>query len=484
MKVLFVYSVDNAKQYGRPLRSWSDMQHGISYISSVLKADGHQCSLAVLGSNLPDKSLRVLEKAIEEFDPQLICFTSVCSQYLFMDRAAALTKARWPHRYLVAGGVHPTLQPEPPIAGAFDAVCIGEGEYPTLELCRQLEAGELPHGIANLWIKRGDVIEKNPPRPFIGDLDQLPLPDYEMWRPWIDAPAHDAMTVFAGRGCPYECTYCCNHALRKVAPGKYVRTRSPQEIVKEVRFLYENFQHREIYFEIETLDCNIEWAIELCGELASFNASVPDPVCFGSNYRINPHTISERLFAAMKRANFTSINIGLEAGSERIRREILKRNYSNEDVSQVVALAGKHGLEVYLYNMIGLPGESLADHLETVRMNRQCQPAGHYTGIFYPYPGTELHRRCGELGLFDALPHARRERRRPVLDLPGFSKSQVSHAYTWFDYRVYQGHRPLWKLLLRAALVKIDATPAARYLYQKLILPIQFLRCLARRKQG
>ena len=346
MRILFVYSLDNIYPAGKPLRTWSGVQFGISYISSVLKENGHRTSLVILGSNYYPDSMKLLTKHVDEFNPDLVCFTAVHSQYAFVEKAAQFVKSKWPDRYLVIGGVHATLQPDQVVLGPFDALCIGEGEFPCAELCRQLAAEQKPRGIANLWFKYPDgSLEKNPPRELIADLDGLPFPDLEMWKPWIKAK-DDEMTISGGRGCPYDCTYCSNHALRKVAHGRYVRTRSPDNLLKEVSYLYSNFSHRLISFEIETLDCNTKWAIELCDMLESFNNSIHDRISFDSNYRVNTHTINEDLFSALKRANFSFLSIGLESGSERIRRDVLKRNYTNDDFLRVVSLARKYGLEI------------------------------------------------------------------------------------------------------------------------------------------
>ena len=468
MKVLFVYSLDSIQPIRKPLRSWSNMQLGISYISSLLRNHGHQISLLVLGSNFPAKCIELLKASVDEFDPGVICFTAVYSQYDFVEELARFTKNNWPDRYLLIGGAHATLASEEVISGPFDALCIGEGEYPTLELCGQLESGQLPGGIANLWIKSADgSIQKNSPREFIQNLTLLPLPDYEMWAPWISEREDDDLTILAGRGCPYDCTYCSNHALREFGTGKYVRTRAPEDILREVEFLYRKFPYRRIYLEIETLDCNKKWTIELCDKLAAFNDSVPDPIAYGSNYRINPQTIDEDLFAALAKANFKDLNIGLESGSERVRRQVLQRHYSNEDFLRVVSLARKYGMRIYVYNMIGLPGESLNDFRQTIELNRQCQPDGHHTGIFHPYPGTKLYETCLEQGLLDGLSPARMERRRPVIDLPDFSKSQIKSAYPWFHYHVYKGHRPLPRVLMLVALIKIDSIPTIKFRFQR-----------------
>ena len=317
MKVLFIYSLDSIHTTRKPLRSWSGIQFGISYISSLLKTNGHQTSLSVLGSNYYSDSVKHINTVINEFNPELICFTAVYSQYDFIEKLARFIKVQWPDRYLILGGVHATLQPEAVVSGPFDAVCVGEGEYPVVELCNQLESGQIPHGIANLWIKSSDgSIERNQPRDFIQDLDLLPYPDLEMWKPWINDRYDDEMVILGGRGCPYDCTYCSNHTLRKAAGGKYVRMRSPDNILGEVDFLYRNYPQRRIFFELETLDCYKDWTIELCSNLADFNASVPDPVSFGSNYRINPNTIDDALFSALQHANFKSVTTDKYGGFE------------------------------------------------------------------------------------------------------------------------------------------------------------------------
>jgi Fe-S oxidoreductase len=468
MKVLFIYSLDDFYPSKKPLHSWSGIHFGISYIASVLSAHGHQTQLLILGRNYYEDGIKQIKSTLDDFNPTLVCFTAVYSQYFFIERVARFIKDQWPDKYLIIGGAHATLQPEGIISGPFDALCIGEGEYPTLELCNQLASQQQPQGIANLWIKRPDgSIEKNSTREFIQDLDSLPYPNHEMWKPWIKIKDNDEMAILAGRGCPYNCTYCSNHALRKVAAGKYVRTRSPENILEEIIFIYNNYPHRKIAFEIETLDCFRDWTTQLCDKLRTFNASIRDPITYSTNYRINPNTIDKNLFKELEKANFKAINIGLESGNERIRSNILKRNYSNNDFFMVVSLAREHGLKIFVYNMIGLPEESLHDHKETVQLNRQCQPDGHYTGIYYPYPGTELYDYCVQKGLIQKSSVANIERRQAILCLPNFSKFQIKRAYTWFDYHVYKGHKPLLKLLYLVVSVKINSNPKIMHFVHK-----------------
>lgn len=470
MKALFIYSLDDVQSARTPLRSWESIQLGISYISSLLKANKHQTQLLVLGSNNWKTSTKLLNAAVDKFDPSLICLSTIQSQYFFIKKIASLIKNQWPEKYVIVGGAYPTLSPEAVIPDSFDALCIGEGEYPTLELCSQLESGVVPHGIANLWIKSSDgSIEKNKTREFLSELDILPFPDRDMWKPWINEQLNDQFSVLLGRGCPYECAYCSNHAFRKIAQGKYVRMRSVESIIQEISMIHENHPLPRMYLEIESIAINKTWMIELCKQLEKFNQTLPREIIFGCNFRLTPNTIDETLFVALRKANIRQLNIGLESGNVKIRGEVLKRYYSNDDFLKVISFARKHDLKVLVYNMIGLPGETLKSHKDTVLVNRQCQPDKHFTQIFYPYQGTELYDTCIQNGYIKDDLAIQIERKQSVIDLPDFSKAEIKKAYDWFNYHVYKGYKPMWKIIIMVIMVKIQTSQTYNFLFRRML---------------
>ena len=468
MKILFVYSLQDTQSLLKPLRTTEQIQFGISYISALLKQHGHQTKLVVLSSPHGEKNYGIIEKIITGFDPKLVCFTAVSSEYEFIRQLADYLKNRYPGLYTLIGGVHVTLNINQVQTDNFDAFCVGEGEYPTLELAAQLEKGIKPGKIENLVFKSGSGIECNPVRKFLENTDDLPFPDREMWQEWIEEDLGARHVVLLGRGCPFDCTYCSNHALRKTAPGSYVRLRSIKNIVDEIRELAGKYpDQNEIYLEVETFSSNTEWSIKLCAELARLNRILPKPLSYGVNIRVVPNADFTRLFAACRESNFRFINIGLESGSEKVRREILKRNYSNKDIISVTRSAREAGLKVAFFNMIGMPGETLADFEETVKINRLCLPDWHMTGIFFPYPGTEIHQTAVKLGLLDKKIASEMERSKAILDLPGFSREQIQQSFEWFDYYVYRGHKPLYVLLIRVALNKLRSRRYLIALYRR-----------------
>ncbi|MFQ5979778.1 MAG: B12-binding domain-containing radical SAM protein, partial [Candidatus Heimdallarchaeota archaeon] len=412
MNILFIYSFQDYQVQGKEMQGQL-MHVGISYISSLLKSHGHQTELLVLNQYSKKQEIK---QVLIQFQPALICFTAVVTEYQLVLRIARFIKSAFPSIYLLIGGIHATLSPKLAFQDPFDAVCIGEGEYPTLELVEQLEKDKIPHNIKNLWLRTENGVEKNPPREFIQNLDNLPFPDREMWHKWI-SPDSPQKVILLARGCPFSCTYCSNHALKKVATGKYVRFRSVRNVLQEMEELVTKFpKTKEIRFVVETIGVDMEFALNLCSELEKFNKKRQRPLAFELNLRITPNKDFEPLFRALKKANFRSVNFGLESGSERIRKEILNRNYSNTDIINAIRLAKKHGLRTLTYNLIGLPGETLADFKETLACNRKSLPDGAKLHIFFPYPGTKLYDLCKEKGLLDHKLDGKLERRRAVLN--------------------------------------------------------------------
>ena len=467
MNILFIYSQKDSLSGIKPLPAQTTIQLGISYISSFLKQNGHETKLLVLTKQ---SNLNVVDYALKTFLPSLICFTAVYSEYIFISDVAQYIKISYPEIYLLAGGPHVSLNPENCLSDSFDALCIGEGEEATLELINQLERKKAPSNIRNLWIKYKNNVEKNFTRPFLKDLDNLPFPDRQMWQEWID-DRKSSWPILLGRGCPFQCTYCCNHALRQLADGEYVRNRSINNVLCELEELTDKRKDVEkVYFEIETFGVNINWSIELCGRLAEFNKKLSQPLSFGINLRITPNIRLKELYLAMKEANFAYVNIGLESGNERVRKTILNRNYSNKDLLNAVNLAKECGLKVSLFIMVGIPGETAEDFKDTIKMARVCLADYYELFIFFPYPGTILYQIAKQNELIPLTFGEEKERSRPILDLPGFSKREILSNYIWFEYYIYKDYKPLLNILAVVLRNKIYSSYILYTIIRKILL--------------
>lgn len=435
----------------RPLLGWDKIQFGLSIIAARLEQGGHQVRCWVV---CPDTPLdRIAHEIVDDFGCDMAAASSVTTQFPLISRLCQHIKDFKPSIPILLGGVHASIRPDECIAHpAIDAVCIGEGEDVALAWVNALARGEQPRGIPGAWIKipgRAEL-DRTPSAPFRNDLDQLPLMNLSHWERFID-PADRTLRVVVGRGCPYSCTYCSNHALRRLHTGRYLRFRSPENIVAEISLILERFPDlRSIYLEVETIGASVSWATALCDHLARFNAAREHPIIFRANLAVTSHLVQHHdqltaLLTAFRRANLLTVNVGLESGSPRIRAEILNRPaYTNDDLIQFCTAARLYGIGVVLYTLLGLPTETPTEVLKTSAVARACYPQDIAESIFYPYPGTKLHELSAQMHLMDPNHLARTaERARVYLKLKDFPRWRVFFEYVVMSWRVFHGR---WKL--------------------------------------
>jgi radical SAM superfamily enzyme YgiQ (UPF0313 family) len=503
MNVLCIYSVGEFVFPDRPLAHPEFIPFGISMVATVLKRAGHNVRLLVFTPATPVRAL--LKQTLRRFHPQLACFSGVSTQIDTLAAVARCLRKLCPSCYIVLGGHHAVLNPEQSAAFAWlDAVCTGEGERAVLELARRLQqhtaqgaastAEQLcaqPGGaIANLWLRCADgQIIRGCQEPFHQDLDSLPFIDRAMWDPWIYRQRGRAV-LLVGRGCPNRCAYCSNHAIARRGHGRYVRFRSPQNVVAELRELVRlKPETREVYLEVETLSANLDFARSLLAELKEFNSSLPRSLIFGVNLHPTPQIVADTaLLEQFRAANFRWVNVGLESGSERLRRQVLRRPpYSNEQLVRFCQLAKEHSISVRMFVILGLPSETLAEYRQTVDCLRRCQPAHLYASMFYPYPGTDLYELCRRQNLLRRDPEGRiagLERKRPALNQPSFPAWRVRREYLLLDWRVYRGILPLRAVLVRMARTFMSSTGWLDRLYRRLVDGAGFLAGIRRRHWG
>jgi anaerobic magnesium-protoporphyrin IX monomethyl ester cyclase len=267
-----------------------------------------------------------------------------------------------------------------------DAVCLGEGEKAILGLVQSMAAGRPLSGIQGWWFKHGDLIERNPIPVPESNLNLLPFPDRDLLF------EKDAFTRQSGikhfitsRGCPYDCTYCFNHALAEVYGGKGRRFRqmSVERVIEEVKWVKHHYPMQFVVFLDDLFIVHLEWLRQLA---ARFRSEVGLP--FFCNVRAN--LVTEEKVALLQEAGCVSVGMGLETGNSIVRNQMLKRNLSDEQIVAASGIIRRAGINLLTTNMLGLPGCTLADDLQTLALNHACKPAYANAFLYQPYPRTEL----------------------------------------------------------------------------------------------
>jgi anaerobic magnesium-protoporphyrin IX monomethyl ester cyclase len=372
--------------------------HGIMHISALLKQEGHRTSLAVAIEEDPAEVALRLKPDVVGYT----VYTGTQNYYLDLNHQI---KAQLPGVFSIFGGPHPTFFPEMIEHEGVDGICVGEGEYATLDLLNALQAGAEITGLPNWHFKLNGEIVRNPVRPLLTSeqLDELPFPDRALLYNVHPASRRNKIRPFiTGRGCPYSCTYCFNKAYRDLyrGLGKAMRRRSVEDVIREIKAVRKQYPLEFITFMDDTFILNRQWLQEFA---VRYKAKVDLPFWC----QVRADLVTDEMMALFKDAGCVSVSFGLEAGNDQLRNAILKRDMSRKQILEASRIFRRHGIAFMTNNMLGLPTGSLETDFETLELNVQCRPSYANVFLFQPYPKTELGEwACREgwmTGSFDDL---------------------------------------------------------------------------------
>jgi len=393
---------------------------GLASLSAVLKEGGHSVDLYHL-TYMPDKGEFLI--TVKGYAPDMIGLSIRTSALSFAAEMAAWLDEEMPDIFVMAGMYHPSLAPEETISlRGIDAICIGEGEL----ACRDFvdyygEHGKPDTAAGSFWVKDPDgTVHKNPVRPFITDLDLLPFPDLDLfdYNNLRSNTRQNTAEVIVSRGCIYSCTYCANAQLRKTYPVKsgYARFRSPENAIRLLERVLEKDPKIECFsFNDAILNVFEDWFYE-------FTALYKERIKKKYVCNLRVELINERMVRELAESGCYLVVIGLENGNELFRTKYLHRTMKNDHVVNVSHMLKNAGIIVNVYNIIGLPHETLELSLETVRLNARMHADNIVVSFFAPYPSTRLREIAEEAGFLDP----RVSPKDPVqLRMPGYSKSDM-----------------------------------------------------------
>jgi anaerobic magnesium-protoporphyrin IX monomethyl ester cyclase len=301
---------------------------------------------------------------------------------------------------VIWGGTHPTVAPQDSI-GTADMICIGEGEYPLLELMEAITASGDFTGIPNIWTRNGQKIIRNDVRPLIEDLDALPFPEYggsgkyfienETLAEGDPVLGTYNLNIMASRGCPYHCSYCCNSTFNSLYKGKgpRIRRRTVGNVFDEISALIGKFPKlKRMDFIDEVFAWDKDWTTQF---VQRYKKEVNLPFQCAQH----PNMVDREILLMLKDAGLERVEIGVQSGSERVRKEFLERPVSDRKLLETANLVHERGLVPFYDFIVDNPFESEEEQRRTLDFMLKL-PRPHHLHIFSLkyFPATEMTKRA------------------------------------------------------------------------------------------
>ena len=308
---------------------------------------------------------------------------------------STLIKERVPRCKVIFGGPHATIFSDIVIEyPAVDYVAISEAENTVKELVECLTNNIEPREVLGLYYKdNNERVHKNPRRPFVNDLDELPIPRYEIFNsnsyyPAVHIRGKRVHNMITSRGCPFKCTFC---AATEVYGNRY-RYQSVERSIREMKFLKERLGVDSLQIYDDNFTTNRRRTKELCKAIIQENVKL-QWVCYTRADAIG----DAEMLGLMRRAGCYMIIVGIENGNERILKLINKQLDLNV-AKRNLELAQKIKINILSSFMIGLPSETIEEIEYTINFSTKLALTYATYPIFTPYPGTPIYKDAERYG--------------------------------------------------------------------------------------
>jgi anaerobic magnesium-protoporphyrin IX monomethyl ester cyclase len=325
-----------------------------------------------------------------------------------------------------------------------DFVVKGEGEVTLSELITSLERGRETASLPGLVYKVNGEAISTPPRQVLRDLDDLPLPawdlvDIDSYRKiWESHHGYFSLNLATTRGCPFKCNWCA-----KPIYGNRYTSRSPGHVAGEIEALLSRYSPDHFWMSDDIFGLKPGWVQEF--------ANVVSERGLKFNYKIQSRVdllLQEDTLDALVRSGVETIWVGAESGAQKILDAMDKGTTVNQIYEATRLMKGK-GIKVGFFIQFGYLGENRADIDSTLKMILDLMPDEIGISVSYPLPGTKFYEKVK-----DQLKE--KQNWSDSDDLALMFRSTYSsayykklHQYVHAVYRKHKGYASLRKLFQR-----------------------------------
>jgi anaerobic magnesium-protoporphyrin IX monomethyl ester cyclase len=360
---------------------------GLAYLASYLRQEGFS-DIRIIDANIRRIENERLLETLKLENPAIVgVHLNVVLGGSGVELCRMIKKAL-PSRVFVGGPLVSSNPVEMLKLSEAEAAVIGEGEVCFAEICRGADLASLP-GVA-YW--RGGEVVVNPPAPLIANLDDLPFPAYDLLPPFgmykSRARKKPLGVILTSRGCPYQCTFCNSSVF-----GKKFRARSPENVLRELDMLVNDFGIRQL----DILDDNFTMDIPRAEAILDGIIARKYKLLINLQNGVRADRIDESIIRKMKLAGVFKAGIGVESGDERILASIKKR-LSLEKVKEAFRMFRKAGILTSAFFIIGFPEDTRESIEKTIDFAIEADPTVCNFALLLPFPGTEMYRELKAAG--------------------------------------------------------------------------------------
>jgi anaerobic magnesium-protoporphyrin IX monomethyl ester cyclase len=385
---------------------WPSAEHslGLMYLSASLKMQfGSKLNIKIWNliskPNRPENDKITLLEQLNDFKPDLVGIRCLSIGKIAFHETAQTVKEWNNNCLLIAGGPYPTDDAEDSLSsGYLDCIVIGEGEITFNNLVGKVLNQENWKDVEGITFRNNGNFIKTPLRPFIQDLDSLPIPDYSVidldrfsnqflsFSSKISKPHANIMTT---RGCPYKCAYCHNIL------GKNFRARSPENVLEEIQYLHNNYGITDFQIIDDIFNLDIKRAKKICDLIIQskmeLTLSFPNA--------IRGDRVDEELIDKMKEAGTKFISVAVETASPRLQK-LIQKNLDLDKTFKAIEYIAKADIITRGFFMLGFPTETENEIEETINYAKESSLLGATFFTVVYFPGTALYKIAQSLGYY------------------------------------------------------------------------------------
>lgn len=342
-----------------------------------------------------------------------------------------------------------------------DFVIKGEVEMALRELVGAIAKKEATRSIGGIVFRENETTIANPKRNVLEDLDQLPLPAWDLiemenYRSiWLSHNGYFSLNMATTRGCPFKCNWCA-----KPIYGNRYNSRSPEKVVDELLFLKTKYNFDHIWFSDDIFGLAPGWVNRFAQLVREKGLQL--------NYKIQSRAdllLQENYIADLAASGCETAWMGAESGSQKIL-DAMDKGTTVGQIREATFMLKKYGIRPAFFLQFGYPGETMDDIYKTIALLNELLPEDIGISVSYPLPGTKFYERVkSELKEKQNWSHSDemalmfRNTYSPVF-------YKMLHTYVHRNYRKHQGYESFRKIFSSPGKIrKHDFRRAASIVY-------------------